>query len=103
MKKTIALIASLGMAAMLAGCATTPGQGSENTKKDAVIGGLLGAAAGAVIGHQSGHALEGAAVGAGVGAVGGGVVGSAKDEKNAKLNVPNPNTPTVTVPPGVNR
>jgi len=54
--------------------------GCQNTKTNAVeggvIGGVLGAAAGGIIGHQSGHGGEGAGIGLAAGALTGALIGS---------------------------
>ena len=61
-----------------AGCADT----GENTKKGAVVGGLIGAGTGAIIGQQTGrHPLVGAGIGGAVGALSGGLIGSGMDKQ----------------------
>jgi len=55
-----------------------------NSKRGAVLGGLIGAGTGAIIGHQSGRGLEGAAIGGAVGAGGGALLGSARDDDEAR-------------------
>jgi uncharacterized protein YcfJ len=80
MKRLILMLAIFGLVIFSSGCASSGS--TTQTKKGAVLGGLIGAGAGAIIGHQSGRGLEGAAIGGAVGAVGGGVVGSSQDEQN---------------------
>jgi uncharacterized protein YcfJ len=63
------LAIAVGLAAMAAGCHTTPVQDG------AVVGGALGAATGAVIGHQQGKQGEGALIGAATGALLGALAG----------------------------
>lgn len=66
-----------------AGCADT----GENTKKGAVVGGLIGAGAGAIIGQQAGgHPITGAAIGGSVGALSGSLIGSGIDKKAQGTN-----------------
>ena len=69
-----------------AGCGTT--DQTVNTKRDAVLGGLIGAGAGAIVGNQSGRGLEGAAIGAAAGSMAGGTWGSAQDEQRSSPYLP---------------
>jgi uncharacterized protein YcfJ len=80
MKRLILMLAIFGLIVFSSGCASSGS--TTQTKRGAVIGGLIGAGTGAIIGHQSGRGLEGAAIGGAVGAIGGGAVGSAQDEQN---------------------
>ena len=73
-----ALLLSVGVLILAAGCATT------QTQKGALIGGTLGAGAGAIIGHQSGHAGEGALIGAAAGGLTGALVGDKVEDNQQK-------------------
>jgi len=66
-----------GVALVLAGCGTDPGE-------RALTGGLLGAGAGAAIGAAAGNPAAGALVGGAVGAVG----GAATSPCDVDLNAP---------------
>ena len=72
MRKICAMILSLAVLALSAGCQSNQTRVAEGT----VIGTILGAGAGYVIGKQSGHGGEGAGIGAAAGALGGALVGA---------------------------
>lgn len=75
MKRVAFLVATFGVAIVLAGCQTTP------TQQGAVVGGALGAGVGAIVGNQSGHPGTGALIGAGAGGVAGALIGEQVGER----------------------
>lgn len=73
-RKTIAILAMIGLLAAMTGCSTT--------QKGAGIGAVLGAGAGALIGHGGNAGSgEGALIGAAIGVVGGALTGYIIEEK----------------------
>lgn len=80
MRKTFSFTILVGFVVMIfvSGCSNM----GENTKKGAVVGGLIGAGTGAIIGQQTGrHPVAGAAIGGSIGALSGGLIGSSIDKK----------------------
>jgi uncharacterized protein YcfJ len=91
MKRGIALILSIGVILLTAGCQNAQTRAAEG----AVIGGILGAGAGGIIGHQSRNAGEGVAIGAAVGAITGAIVGSSIPKQGQTIQSPSQGTQTV--------
>ena len=83
----------LGVAAMLAGCATDPYTGEQHITRagtGALIGSGAGALLGALIGGRNNRAET--IIGAGIGAVAGGAVGNYMDRQEQKLRQQTANT-----------
>lgn len=72
MKKTSYILLCIFIFGSTLGCQNT----KTNAVEGGVIGGIVGAAAGGIIGHQSGHGGEGAGIGLAAGALTGAVIGS---------------------------
>src|SRR3569833_2808476 len=83
MRNQVLLASTLGLSALLGGCAGT----GPNTQQGAVTGGALGAIAGAIIGHNSGsgNTLGGALSGGAAGALAGGTIGNSVDHENGTV------------------
>ena len=83
----IPLILTLTGTLALAGCVSTPQDGSDpnRTRDGAIVGGILGAAAGLATGNDAEERRRNAAAGAILGAGAGAAIGSALDRQEAAL------------------
>lgn len=85
----------LGLAILVAGCATP----LTTREQGALAGGAIGAGAGAAIGSTTGHTGTGALIGAGVGALSGALIGDAMQANEQRQAAAPPAVPPAAAPP----